>query len=94
MRVLLALIFIAVPAMAAAKPELKCEFDGNKGVVTIVNPDAKRQHCSYACHFALENGAGSAVGSIGVGAGETRKVSERTYGSKVTAVRDSSLECE
>jgi len=94
MRAFLVFVLVAVPSVAAAKPQLKCEFEGNKGVVTIVNPDAKRQHCSYACHFTLENGAGSAVGSIGVAAGETKKVSERTYTSKVSRVRDSSLECE
>ena len=94
MRVLLVLSLAAVPSLAHAKPELKCEFEGNKTRVTIVNPDAKRLHCSYKCNFTLENGAGAAVGTIGVAAGQSRVVDEETYKSKVTGVQDSKLECE
>ena len=94
MRLLLSAMLVSVPSLAAAKPELKCEFAGNQGKVTIVNTEAKRQHCSYACHFTLEQGAGSAVGSIGVAPGQSRVVSDKTYGSKITGVRESSLDCE
>ena len=48
----------------------------------------------YACHFTLEQGAGSAVGSIGVAPGQSRVVSDKTYNSKITGVRESSLDCE
>ena len=94
MRALLSLVLVAVPAMAAAEPQLKCEFDGNKTVVTIVNADGKDQQCNYACHFALDGGSASISGSTGVKAGETKKVDEDTHRSKVTRVRESSIKCE
>jgi hypothetical protein len=94
MRALLILLFIAVPSLAAAKPQLKCEFEGNKTKVTIVNDENKRQLCHYNCSYELENGAGAAAGSIGVGPGETKVVSERERSSKVKSVRESKLECE
>lgn len=94
MRLLLAAAIALVPSVAAAKPELKCEFDGNTTKVTIVNPDDKRVFCHYNCNFTFENGAGAAVGSTGVAAGETKVVSERTRDSKVVRVNKSELECE
>ena len=94
MRALLVLTLVAVPSIAAAKPELKCEFEGNKTKVTIVNPDNKRVLCHYNCGYTFESGAGAAVGSIGVAAGETKVVSERERSSKVTGVNKSTLECE
>jgi len=94
MRTLLTLSLVAMPALAAAAPQLKCEFDGNKSKVTIVNPDAKDQQCNYACHFVLEGGSSSLSGSTGVKAGETKLVNEDTSRSKVLRVRESSLNCE
>ncbi len=94
MRTLLAFTLAAVPAMAAAEPQLRCAFDGNKTVVTIVNPDAKDQQCNYACHYALEGGSASVSGSVGVKAGATKTVDEDTRRSKVVRVRESSLKCE
>ena len=94
MRIIVALALIAVPSIAAAKPELKCEFEGNKTKVTIVNPDNVRIHCHYNCNFQLENGAGADVGSRGIGARETKVVSEDTHTSKVTGVNQSKLECQ
>ena len=94
MRALLTLVLMTLPAMAAAEPTLKCEFDGNKTVVTIVNADAKDQQCNYACHYTMEGGSASISGSTGVKAGETKKVDEDTHRSKVTRVRESSIKCE
>ena len=94
MRIIVALALIAAPSIAAAKPELKCEFEGNKTKVIIVNPDAKRVLCHYNCGYTFESGAGASAGSIGVAAGETKLVSERERGSKVTGVSKSTLECE
>jgi hypothetical protein len=94
MRIIVALALIAVPSIAAAKPELKCEFEGTKTKVTIVNPDSKRLLCHYNCNFTYENGAGAVAGSIGVAAGETKVVSERTRDAKVVRLNKSELECE
>ena len=94
MRFLLAGAIALVPSLAAAKPELKCEFEGNKTKVIIVNPDSKRVLCHYNCGYTFESGAGASVGSIGVAAGETKLVAERERGSKVTGVTKSTLECE
>ena len=45
MRALLALALIAAPAVAAAEPQLKCEFEGNKTYVqTLTSPaDSEEQ---------------------------------------------------
>jgi len=94
MRVLLVLCLAAMPSLAYAKPELKCEFEGNKTKVSIVNPDNKRAFCHYNCNYQLENGAGADVGSTAVAAGETKVVSEDTHKSKVTGVNTKKLECE
>ena len=94
MRFLLAVAIALAPSVAAAKPELKCEFEGNKTKVTIVNPDNKRVLCHYNCGYTFESGAGASAGSIGVAAGETKVVSERERSSKVTGVNKSTLECE
>ncbi len=94
MRTLLALAVAAAPAVAAAAPQLKCEFDGNKTKVTIVSDAAKDQQCNYACHYTLDGGSTSISGSTGVKAGQTKVVDEDTQRSKVTRVRESSLTCE
>ena len=94
MRTLLTLVLITAPAMAAAAPQLKCEFDGNKSKVTIVNTEAKDQHCNYACHFTLDGGSASITGATGVKAGETKVVDEDTHRYQVTRLRDSKLTCE
>ena len=94
MRALLALALIAAPAVAAAEPQLKCEFDGNKTKVTIVNADGKNVQCNYACHFTIEGGSSSVTGSTGVKAGETKIVDEDTRRFPITGLRESSLKCE
>ena len=95
MRTLLILsLTVALPAAAAAAPELKCNFEGNKTTVLIVNPDAQDKQCNYACHYRLEGGSASVSGATTVKAGETKTVDEDTRRSKVSAVRESSLKCE
>ena len=94
MRAVLALALIAAPAMAAAEPQLKCEYDGRKTKVTIVNTDGKNAQCNYACHFTIEGGSSSVTGSIGVKAGETKIVDEDTRRWPITGLRESSLKCE
>jgi hypothetical protein len=90
----LSLALVAAPAMAAAVPELKCEFSGNKTKVTIVNTDGKDGQCNYACHFTIEGGQSSVTGSVGVKAGETKVADEGTRRYPVTGLRESSLKCE
>ena len=41
MRALLVVLLLAVPSLAAAAPQLRCEYNGNKTKVTIVNTDGK-----------------------------------------------------
>ncbi len=94
MRAFLALLLVAVPAIAAAEPQLKCEFQGNKTKVTIVNTDGKNAQCNYACHFTIEGGTSSVTGSTGVKAGETKIVDEDTRRYPITGLRESSLKCE
>ena len=94
MRALLALALAAVPSLAAAEPQLKCEFSGNKTKVTIVNTDGKDGQCNYACHFTIEGGSSSVTGSTGVKAGETKVVDEDTRRWPITGLRESSLKCE
>jgi hypothetical protein len=94
MRLLLAAMLVAAPSLAAAAPQLKCEFQGNKTKVTIVNTDGKNVQCNYACHFTIEGGSSSVTGSTGVKAGETKVVDEETRRWPITALRESSLKCE
>jgi hypothetical protein len=94
MRLLLVTMLVAVPSLAAAEPQLKCEFQGNKTKVTIVNTDAKNVQCNYACHFTIEGGASSVTGSIGVKAGETKVVDEDTRRWPITGLGEKSLKCE
>jgi hypothetical protein len=94
MRALLASILVAVPAMAAAEPQLKCDFDGNKTKVTIISDAAKNLQCNYACHYTMDGGSASITGSTGVKANEAKVVDEDTHRSPVTRVRESSLKCE
>jgi hypothetical protein len=94
MRMLFALALVAAPAIAAAEPQLKCEFSGNKTKVTIVNTDGKDGQCNYACHFTIEGGSSSVTGSTGVKAGETKVVDEDTRRYPITGLRESSLKCE
>ncbi len=94
MRAILALALVAVPSVAAAAPQLKCEYEGNKTKVTIVNTDGKEGQCNYACHFTIDGGQSSVTGSIGVKAGETKIVDEGTRRSPITGLRESSLKCE
>jgi hypothetical protein len=94
MRALLALPLALWPAFADAEPSLKCNFEGNKYAVVIVNPDAANKQCNYACHYTLEGGSRSVSGSTGVKAGETKTADEDTTRSKLTGVRSSSLDCK
>jgi hypothetical protein len=94
MRALLALLLVAMPSLAAAAPQLKCEFDGRKTKVTIVNTDGKNAQCNYACHFTIDGGSSSVTGSTGVKAGETKVVDEDTRRWPITGLRESSLKCE
>ena len=94
MRALLLVMLLAVPSLAAAAPQLKCEFDGNKTKVTIVNTDGKDGQCNYACHFTIDGGPSSVTGSIGVKAGETKIVDQDTRRWPITGLRESSLKCE
>jgi hypothetical protein len=82
------------PRAAFAEPELKCNFDGKKTVVLIVNPDATNKQCNYSCRFAVPGGAASVSGSVTVTAGETRTVDEDTQNNAVTGVQSSSLNRE
>jgi hypothetical protein len=94
MRLRLAAMLVALPSLAAAAPQLKCEFSGNKTKVTIVNTDGTNAQCNYACHFTIEGGSSSVTGSIGVKAGETKVVDEDTRRWPITGLRESSLKCE
>jgi hypothetical protein len=94
MRGPLAVMFLAVPSLAVAAPQLKCEFDGNKTKVTIVNTDGKDGQCNYACHFTIDGGSSSVTGSIGVKAGETKIVDQDTRRWPITGLREQSLKCE
>lgn len=94
MRTLFALALVAAPSIAAAAPQLKCEFEGNKTKVTIVNADGKDGQCNYACHFTIDGGQSSVTGSVGVKAGETKIVDEGTRRWPITGLRESSLKCE
>lgn len=94
MRGLLVVMLIAVPSLADAAPQLKCEFSGNKTKVTIVNTDGKDGQCNYACHFTIDGGSSSVTGSTGVKAGETKVVDDGTRRWPITGLRESSLKCE
>jgi len=94
MRALLVTMLLAVPSLAAAEPQLKCEFEGRKTKVTIVNTDGKNAQCNYACHFTIEGGSSSVTGSTGVKAGETKVVDEETRRWPITGLREKSLKCE
>jgi hypothetical protein len=94
MRALLVVLLVALPSLAAAAPQLKCEFAGNKTKVPIVNSDGKAVQCNYACHFTIEGGSSSVTGSTGVKAGETKIVDEETRRWPITGLRESSIKCE
>jgi hypothetical protein len=94
MRALLVMMLLAVPSLAAGAPQLKCEFEGNKTKVTIVNTDGKDGQCNYACHFTIDGGSSSVTGSVGVKAGETKIVDQDTRRWPITGLRESSLKCE
>ncbi len=93
MRALSIVLLVAVPSLAAAEPQLKCEFDGNKIKVTIVN-DGKDAQCNYACHFTIDGGSSSVTGSTSIKAGETKVVDEDTRRYPITGLRESSIKCE
>lgn len=94
MRALLALPLLLAPAIAAAEPLLKCNFEGLKTSVVIVNPDNADKQCNYACNFTLEGGSRSVSGSTSVKAGETKVADEDVGRTAVTGVRSSSLDCK
>jgi len=94
MRALLALPLIFAPAIAAAEPSLKCNFEGRKTSVVVANPDNADKQCNYACNFTLEGGSRSISGSTTVKAGETKIADEDIGRTAVTGVRSSSLDCK
>lgn len=87
-------LLVCLPVMATAETKLTCGFEGNKTIVTIVNPGGDDVQCNYACHYVLEGGSVSLSGSVRVKAGQARIVDEETRRSKVTRVRESSIKCE